>query len=81
MCVNWLQTWLRVLQRYSLSKEDSKSEVQQIRSLSLSLRDGRLQAKGASPNVFCLLNLDGVAVARTIPVQLPCVFDECYHFQ
>ena len=71
--------WLRVLKRYTLKTHDvSKSEVQQIRSLSLS---GKLAKPGAHASVYCLVSLDGAALAKTILMQVPCIFDESYEFQ
>ena len=77
-----LQEWLRVLKRYTLkTREAPKSEVQQIRSLSLSIRDCKLAKPGAHPTVYCLVSLDGAALAKSIIVQMPCTFDENYKFQ
>jgi Ras GTPase-activating protein 1 len=76
------QEWLRVLKRYTLkTREAPKSEVQQIRSLSLSIRDCKLAKPGAHPTVYCLVSLDGAALAKSIIVQMPCTFDENYKFQ
>ena len=56
------------------------AEVQQIRSLALSIQDCKL-AKPAS-NVCCLVSIDGVCVARTkVEQDTPCVFDESYQFE
>ena len=74
--------WLRVLKRYTLKTHDvSKSEVKQIRSLSLSVRDSKLAKPGAHASVYCLVSLDGAALAKTILMQVPCIFDESYEFQ
>lgn len=78
-----MQEWLRVLKRYTLKKprDSSQSEVQQIRSLSLSIRDSKLAKPYGHTGVYCLVSLDGAALARTIVVQMPCIFDESYTFQ
>ena len=77
-----LQEWLRVLKRYTLTTRDvPKSEVQQIRSLSLSIRDCKLAKPSGHTSVYCLVSLDGAALARSILVQMPCTFDEKYEFQ
>lgn len=77
-----MQEWLRVLKRYTLNTRDSpKSEVQQIRSLSLSIRDSKLAKPGGHSSVYCLVSLNGAALARSILVQMPCIFDESYEFQ
>ena len=60
----------------------SRSEVQQIRSLSLSVKECRLN-KGMHSQIYCLITVDGTSVARTKPIseQPPCVFDENYRFE
>ena len=81
-CSNVAQEWIRVLKRYTLkTREVPKSEVQQIRSLSLSVKDSKLAKSSAHSSVYCLVSLDGAALAKTIVMQVPCIFDESYVFQ
>ncbi|CAI8033494.1 Ras GTPase-activating protein 1 [Geodia barretti] len=76
------QVWLRVMKRHTLKTPDTtKTEVQQIRSLSLSIRDNKLAKSSGHSNVYCLVFLDGAALAKTILMQVPCIFDESYLFQ
>ena len=61
---------------------ETRSEVQQIRSLSLSVKDCKL-TKVAHSQIYCLIAVDGTCVARTRPIseQSPCIFDENYRFE
>ena len=55
--------------------------MQQIRSLSLSIKDSKLAKSSHHGNVYCLVALNGACLARTMTVQMPCIFDENYYFQ
>ena len=61
---------------------EHRSEIQQIRSLSLDLKDCKLN-KGAHCPIFCQIFVDGCCVGRTKPVpdQPKCYFDESYKFK
>lgn len=78
------QEWLRFMRQCVVMKKplETRSEVQQIRSLSLSVKDCKL-TKVAHSQIYCLIAVDGTCVARTRPIseQSPCIFDENYRFE
>ena len=65
---------------------ERKSEVQQIRSLSLSVKDYKISKVPYNVTQFyCLVFIDGMCVARTRPMEddhgQRCYFDEHYRFK
>ena len=65
---------------------ERKSEVQQIRSLSLFVKDCKISKVSSGVTQFyCLVFIDGMCVARTRPMEddhgQRCYFDENYRFK
>lgn len=60
----------------------SRSEVQQIRSLGLQIKECKFN-KLAHSQIFCRVAVDSCFVARTRPLsdEHPCIFDESYRFE
>ena len=65
--------------------QESRSEVQQIRSLALQVKECKL-TKAVHAQIYCLIAVDSCFVARTRPMNpvtedQHCVFDENYRFE
>ena len=77
------QDWLRLMRQCTYKKLNvSRSEVQQIRSLGLQIKECRL-TKPPHTQIFCRIAVDSCFVARTrqISDEQPCIFEDSYRFE